>query len=85
MITLFIIIWLLLGMITVWRTYHGFLKHWYICYNESYWKYVKEQNGTVFKILFLGSPIFIIGGLLTLLLFEFSFQYNCWWFTTKNK
>jgi len=85
MIVLFIIIWLLLGIIAVWRNYHGWLKFWYIEFNESYWEYAKTENGKVFKILFWGSPILISGGLITLLLFEFSSKDNCWWFTTKNK
>lgn len=85
MLITFIIIWLLLGIISIWRQYHGWLKFWYNSYNESYWKYAKKENGQVFTLLFLGSPLFIIGGVLTLLFFEFLTEGNCWWFTTKNK
>jgi hypothetical protein len=46
---------------------------------------LKQKNGKVFKILFWGSPILILGGLITLLLSECFLEENCWWFTTKKK
>ena len=84
MITLLIIIWLLLGIIAVWRDYHGTLKEWYCSYRESYWKFDKEENGSSIRFLLYLSPLFIFSGLITLIMFE-SLSKTCWWFTTKNK
>ena len=79
-----IIIWLLLGIVAIWRVYHGCLKWWYNIYKESYWK---SNNNMALKTLLGFSPIFIIGGGVTLLLFELTLKPStpCWWFTTKNK
>lgn len=75
------VIWGLLGFIAHWRIYHGLLKEWFQKWNESLW----DEDPTTLKLLLWASPIFIVGGLLTLLLGEFMFKYNTWWFTTKDK
>ena len=85
MITLFIILWLICGIIAVWRYYHGTLKSWYDSYKESYWDFDKENNNiSTIRLVVYSSPIIILGGLISLLLWESS-NHNCWWFTTKNK
>lgn len=84
MTTISIIIWLLLGIIAVWREYHGSLKNWYIQFNESYWEFDKKENNSSIRFLLYSSPLFIFGGLITLIMFEL-LSKNCWWFTTKNK
>ena len=86
MLILFIIIWLLLGVIAVWRDYHGTLKEWYRNYGESYWKFDKENNNSsAIRMIVNTSPLLIIGGLITLLISESISTNTCWWFTTKNK
>lgn len=86
MIVLFIIIWLLLGIIAVWRDYHGTLKTWYEDFNESYWDFDKENNNSsAIRMMLYISPLLILGGLIILLIFESVDTNNCWWFTTKNK
>ena len=79
-----ITVWLLMGFICVWRTYHGSLKDWHESFNESYWDFHKRNGDSALTILFLFSPIWIMGGGLTLLIAEI-FGKQCWWFTTKNK
>lgn len=83
--TIFFIIWCLLGLISVWRTYHGALKDWWNFSSESYWDFHKRNGGSALINLLLFSPIFVIGGPISLILFEFISKDNCWFFTTKNK
>jgi len=78
---IFILIWCLIGLVSLWRVYHGFLKDWYIRFNESYWSY----DAKTFKLLFIASPVFIMGGLFTLLYWEINVNTTNWYFTTKNK
>ncbi len=85
MITLFIILWLLLGIIAVWRSYHGDLKYWYNQFNESYWDFDKENGFSAIRLLIYTSPLIILGGLFSLLTLELTSKDNCWWFTTRNK
>lgn len=84
MVTTFIIIWLLLGIITVWREYHGLLKTWYKDFNESYWEFDKRENNSGIRVLLYSSPLLIFGGLITLIMSGL-LSTPCWWFTTKNK
>jgi hypothetical protein len=85
MTVLFIIIWLLLGIIAVWRDYHGTLKEWYHNHKESYWKFDKKNNNvSAIRTIVNTSPLLIIGGLISLLISE-SINTTTWWFTTKNK
>lgn len=85
MITLFTILWLLCGIIAVWRQYHGSLKNWYNEFNESYWDFDKREGGCALRILLIFSPVFILGGLISIVVFEIALKENSWWFTTKNK
>jgi uncharacterized membrane protein len=85
MYILSIIIWLLLGIIAVWREYHGVLKYWYVRYNESYWNFHKKNNLSSLGLLIMLSPIFILFGLVSLIILELTNPDSCWWFTTKNK
>jgi hypothetical protein len=80
----YIVIWLLLGIIAVWREYHGTLKSWYDDFNESYWDFHKREGSSAIKMLLIFSPVLIFGGLISLIMFE-SLTTTCWWFTTKNK
>lgn len=82
--TLLIILWLLCGIIAVWRVYHGDLKNWYEKFDESYWDFDKKNGFSSIRLLLYMSPIMILGGLISLLLWELTSD-TCWWFTTKNK
>lgn len=73
-----ITIWLLLGIIGVWRTYWGAIKEWHIRFNED----IRNTEYGHHKILIIFSPILIVGGLLTLMIFETIYD-NCWYFKTK--
>ena len=85
MSTIFIIVWLLLGVIAIWRDYHGILKDWYDRYGESYWDFDKENNNySAIRLVIYSTPIIILGGLISLIMIELSTP-TCWWFTTKNK
>ena len=84
MLVLLIIVWLLAGLIAVWREYHGMLKSWYDSYEESYWDFDKESGFSAIRLLLYISPIMILGGLFSLSLCELT-PNTCWWFTTKNK
>lgn len=81
MIITIIIIWLLLGLIAVWRFYHGTLKDWYITFNESIWEY----DPSLMISIIVTSPLHITGGLFTLIIVELSSCPKSWWFTTKDK
>lgn len=78
MIITFIIIWLLCGIIAVWRIYYGFIKHWYLQFNSDLRNEYSHNN--MLKILLILSPLFIIGGLISLILFETGFSHNTWYF-----
>jgi hypothetical protein len=73
-----ITIWLLLGIIAVWRTYYGDIKSWYFKFNCDLRKDY-DYNGHL-KLLLIGSPIFIIGGLFSLIMMEVSNSTNTWYF-----
>lgn len=83
-ILIFIIVWLLLGIIATWRMYHGTLKSWYIRFNESYWKYHDRNGDSAIHFLVIFSPLLILGGMITFILHLIDKEV-CWWFTTKNK
>ncbi len=75
---IFIIIWLLTGLITVWRHYHGINKYWYETFNK------KESSSLIRTLLFV-SPIFIAGGIITAILFtSLTHVKGCWWFRIPN-
>ena len=78
MLMLFIIIWLLLGVITVWRTYWGYIKKWYMKFNCDLRKDYKFNSHL--KLLICGSPILIIGGISSLIMSEILNPYNTWYF-----
>jgi hypothetical protein len=81
------ILWLLIGIIAVWREYHGCLKLWYNGYQESCWYFDKKNNKTsAIRILCYMAPILILAGVITLFVLEASNSDSCWYFTTpKNK
>ncbi len=82
-----LIIWFLIGAAAAWRYYHGVLKGWYDNFNESYWDYECEGLSAI-KLIVLGSPILVVGGLFSVLLTEFiltSPYQPTWWFTTRGK
>lgn len=81
----FLIIWLLCGIIAVWREYHGTLKTWYEDSNESYWDYHKREGSSGIMMLLWMTPLFILCGTCSLIIVELYSENNCWWFTTKNK
>ena len=86
MTTLLVIIWLICGLIAVWRDYHGCLKNWYEQFNESYWDFHRRQGESAISIIIWGSPLIILGGLFSLLLVEYDNNVKpVWYFTTKNK
>lgn len=78
-----IITWLFLGIINIWRTYHGMLRHWYISNNQSYWEFDKQRGFSAIRLFLLLSPIIILMGAIGLILFELLFD-NTWYFTTKK-
>lgn len=86
MIVGIVILWLLAGVISVWRFYHGMLRNFYEHCGLSMWK---EKDGKeFFKKFFLTScPIFILGGFISILAYWIAIPrgFNCWYFTTKNK
>jgi hypothetical protein len=85
-LTGFIIIWLLLGAIGIWREYHGTLRWWYERHGESYWDFHRRHGNSAIQMLLLFSPLFIMSGPIGLVLFEITNRgRNCWWFTTKNR
>ncbi len=81
---LFIIIWLLIGIIAVWRMYHYNLKDWYNDFKESYWDFDKREGSSSIRFLLYMSPLLIVGGLATLIISEIM-HGGCWYFTTKDK
>ncbi len=77
---IFIIIWLLFGIIALWREFHTNRKIWY---NRTGKDNLKDSTSSLILLLIL-SPIFISGGLLICLLFEyegpFSGKERTWYF-----
>ncbi len=85
MIVLGIILWILVGAVSVWRFYHGMLKSFYEEVGHSMWE---EQEGKdFFKRFFIRSIIFVLSGGISLLVIEGVLPkgFTCWYFTTKNK
>lgn len=78
MITLFIIIWLLLGIIALWRTYYGWIKEWYLEFNDDLRKNRLYNSHLI--ILLILSPLFLLGGLLSLIYWESLSRYNTWYY-----
>lgn len=87
MTILLITLWLLCGVICVWRLYHGDLKSWYYKFGESYWDFDKRNNGnSAIRLVLYLSPLFILMGVISLIVSELDNKTNnTWWFTTKNK
>jgi len=57
MTTIFIVIWLLMGVLGVMGAYYGYIKHWYLQYNEDI--RLTTTNETLKQIL---NPIFVLSG-----------------------
>lgn len=75
-----IIIWLLLGLIAVWRTYHGMFKDWFL----EFGKHRLDTNHTsAYWVLIIFSPIWIFGGLITLICFEIGNE-TCWYYNIEK-
>lgn len=73
--------WLLCGVIAIWRNYFGQLKYWYEKFEVSIWKDYKKGDAPHLKTLIAHSPVFLVGGPITIILFECLFyKENTWWF-----
>ncbi len=86
MIILVIIVWLLLGAISVWRFYHGMLREFYNDFGISIWS-EEEGKKMLKRYLFHYSPFFVLAGAISLLAYHSVLPkgFACWWYTTKNK
>lgn len=78
-------VWLLCGIVAIWRDYHGFLKYWYKMTGKSAWEYPSDRfilktHGWFYLLTFSLGPILLLAT-------ETSNEthYGAWWFTTKNK
>lgn len=78
MIILLLIIWLLLGIIAVWRCYFGLIKEWWVELKQDIRKHQRGNNVVFFLLCY--SPIFIMGGGITLLIFETGGLYTTTWY-----
>ena len=77
-----VIIWLSIGIITTISMYNTFRKDWYDNFKEDY----KDHPDDVLKHIKRYSPIFMIGGLLTLILhLIFSKNIVIFWKYPVNK
>jgi uncharacterized membrane protein len=70
MITTLIIIWLLIGLIALVRKFYSQKRYFWVNYRKDH------KNTNMRNILLFCSPIFIMGGLVTLFLFETTSLYD---------
>lgn len=75
-----IAVWLIIGMIAVWREYWARIKYWYERFGKDLRKEWEFNSHLIF--LLICSPVFICGGILTWLVFEYNISrgYSCWYF-----
>lgn len=78
--TTILIIWLLSGGVAVWRAYHGMFKEWFSMFGKHRLD-TNHKDGYYALIIF--TPIYLIGGLVTLILIEI-FTETCWYFNIKK-
>ena len=74
-------IWLLIGFIGWFMTYHSARKEWYIEFNEEYWK---SDYHSALIALCIVSPIYICSGPLMIILTLIFFKYPCLYFNIKR-
>lgn len=79
--TTLIIIWLLIGTISVWRTYFGIQKDWYNRFGTTM---NEDEEADSHKLLLKLSPILILGGLITFIIYA-SILPQAWWFKAPKK
>lgn len=69
MTIILITIWLIIGLLSTIATYYSSIKDWYLTFGDDYRK-SKHQKALDFLLLF--SPVFIMGGILSLIIFFLS-------------
>lgn len=72
--TLFVI-WIILGLIATWRTYYGTMKDWYEVLGTD----IRKTDNLAVKSLMMFTVFFIAGGLMSLIILEYSFK-NVWYY-----
>jgi uncharacterized membrane protein len=78
--TTLIILWCLIGAISVWRTYYGMQKEWY----EMFGKTMDEDHCKSHKMLLGAGPLLMLGGLVFYIIVVTSFS-QAWYFKTPKK
>lgn len=79
-----VLIWMLLGFVSVWITFHTARKEWYKKHQEEYWKGIYFDNALSVLIIF--SPFYIVGGPISFFL-VCTFNIKNWtlYFNIKNE
>ncbi len=87
---IFIISWLLSGILGVQIAYYSTLKSWYFNHGESYWDFDKRNGDSAIRFLLIFSPILVIGGCISLFTITITTYLNekhnfCLYFKVSNK
>ena len=78
---IFVVVWMLAGIIGAWRYHQGHLKERYVLFDLEDKKYSREEKTTIFFFHLLSS----FGGFFILWLYETSGKYNCWYYKRSIK
>lgn len=70
-----LIIWLLIGLVGWFFTYHSIRKYWYDLYQENYWK---SQEKIVLIVMFIFLPVWLMCGLFSLIYFMMNIERKYW-------
>jgi hypothetical protein len=88
--TLIVVVWLLFGLVAIWREYHTSLKEFYQTFGESIWDKDNRKliGAPAVYSLIISIPFMLLGGPIAFIIFEcsdFKTRQRVWYFTTKNK
>lgn len=69
------IIWLLIGLVGWFFTYHTIRKYWYDLYQEDCWK---SQSKIVLIVMYICFPLWIFGGIFSILYWMLLYNRKYW-------
>lgn len=70
-----LIIWLLIGLVGWFFTYHSIRKYWYDLYQENYWK---SQEKIVLIVMFIFLPVWLMCGIFSILYWMLLYNRKYW-------
>lgn len=74
-----IVLWLLIGAISIFRSYYGMQKQWFDEFNST----MEEDHCISHKLFLICSPVFILGGLLTFAVLTLTLPQSWYWNKSK--